>query len=322
MARAKSRARAKASAKIQQAQSAVAETTDDPLMPLGPAPAGAGRWKPIQAPRTMVVTGGYSKKPCTVESMDVGDDVFIKLDKNAEWLLKVVGGAKLVKGGMAKTKAIELLRKKSGLDAGSPDRKNVACDADDPMQAIDDCVYDGDASGPKARKVYYQPKRNKDRIMVVSMPTRSVGRCAGKTTDVKILPTSKNSLWIHSDSLPWLVSYLADEYSRCGVAVPPVTPVEKKTQGNCSVPGLVIRWDFSSGDGWEALWVDGAFQGEVVRSTISSLTQSKWKAIGGLSKFGVELDQASLKDRKNAVWLFLEMHCASLLSSVQTAVNI
>ena len=26
--------------------------------------------------------------------MDVGDDVFIKLDKNAEWLLKVVGGAK------------------------------------------------------------------------------------------------------------------------------------------------------------------------------------------------------------------------------------
>jgi hypothetical protein len=322
MVRAKPRASGKASAKSQQAESAVAETTDDSLKPLGPAPAGVGRWKPVQSTKTLVVSGGYSKKPCTVESMDVGDDVFIKLDKNAEWLLKMVGGAKLAKGGMSKTTAIEMLRKQSGLDAGSPARKNSVPDADDPMHVIDDCVYEGDASGSKAKKTYYQPKRTKDRIMVVSMPTRSVGRCAGKMTDVKLLPTSKNSLWIHSDSLPWLVSYLADEYSRCGVAVPQVTPDEKTKQGNCSVPGLVIRWDFASEDGWEAVWVDGAFQGEVVRSTISSLTQSKWKAIGGVSKFGVELDQASLKDRKNAVWLFLEMHCASLLSSVQTAGSI
>jgi len=47
MARAKPRTSGKASTKSQQAESAVAETTDDPLKPLGPAPAGAGRWKPI-----------------------------------------------------------------------------------------------------------------------------------------------------------------------------------------------------------------------------------------------------------------------------------
>ena len=254
------------------------------FVPYGPAPTYGNDWRSVGFTQVLSVTGGYLKKPMLIESMEVEDEMFVKLEKNADWFLKMVGGPKLQKGGLQRTRAIETLREKSG------------------------CAL-------KKKKPYYRPKRIKEKVVSVQMPTRALGRCDGETKSVRVLPRSKNSLWMHLGDLPWLVCYVADELSRDGVPDQPEPENSAAAVGNCSVAGLSIRWDFSSNDGWEAIWVDGPFKGDVVKSSVSALTPAKWIKVDGANKYGVDLPEASLKDRKNAVWALLEMHCDEMLRS-------
>jgi hypothetical protein len=239
-------------------------------------PAGACRWQPVRISKTVSVQGGFSKKPCAAESMDVGDAIFLRLEKNADWLLKLSGGPKTKKGGLARTSVVENLRKACGLDSQrelvSP---TVRVDEDDPMRAVDACAYEGVVPEDKRRKPYYQPKRAVEQVVRVNMPARAVDRSCGDTVSVMLVAKGTNSLWVHVDHVPWLVSYLADERSRCGVDVPQDTADDAKVAENSSVPGLAIRWDFSSNDSWEAVWVKRPLKGEIVRSSVSSLTAEK-----------------------------------------------
>ena len=286
------------------------------FVPYGPAPTYGNDWRSVGFTQVLSVTGGYLKKPMLIESMEVEDEMFVKLEKNADWFLKMVGGPKLQKGGLQRTRAIETLRAKSGCGGPVPQAKTMDAGDDDPMNALDECIYEGDAScALKKKKPYYRPKRIKEKVVSVQMPTRALGRCDGETKSVRVLPRSKNSLWMHLGDLPWLVCYVADELSRDGVPDQPEPENSAAAVGNCSVAGLSIRWDFSSNDGWEAIWVDGPFKGGVVKSSVSALTPAKWIKVDGANKYGVDLPEASLKDRKNAVWALLEMHCDEMLRS-------
>ena len=266
---------------------------------------------------------GFAKKPIVVESMDVGSETFLRLEKSSEWLLKMSGGPKMQRGGLARSRVVEKLRAACGMDSQRQNVNNdTNVDTDDPMQAVDACAYDGVVSEQKHRKAYYHPKRAIEQVVSVEMPTRAVGRSCGNTTSVKLIAKGTNSLWIHLDCLSWLVSYIADECARSGVAVQGDTADSVELPANSAVPGLAIRWDFSSNDSWEGVWVDGPLKGEIVRSSMSSLTPEKWTAIDGYQRFGVSLDHASLKYRKQGVMLFLEKHCASMLAAVQNGVGV
>jgi hypothetical protein len=282
--------------------------------PHGPAPSGARAWKPITLAKSLSVSGGYQRKTLQAESMEVGDDIFVKLDKNAEWFLKSVGGPSLRKGGLQRTRVIEELRQKCGIDTASP-QKPAAHEIleDDPMGRLDMCLYEGDASGAKEKKKHYQPKRAKEKVMTVEMPLRALGRSGGQGVSVRLMPKGTNSLWIHSDNVPWLVAYAADELGRGGIPQQPEDDDALSAAGNCSVPGLAIRWDFSTNDGWEAVWVDGPVKGKIVRSALSDLNPEKWSRVDGATKFGSELGTATLSARKQAVWALLEMHCSVCL---------
>ncbi len=137
------------------ATTAVAANSDGPL---GPAPSGVRAWKPITLTKSLTVGGGYQRKSWQAESMEVGDAIFVRLDKNAPWFLKCVGGPSLRKGGLQRTRVIEELRQGCGLDAASP-QKPAAHDIpeDDPMACLDTCLYEGDASGAKEKKESTSP---------------------------------------------------------------------------------------------------------------------------------------------------------------------
>jgi hypothetical protein len=229
--------------------------------------------------------------------------------------LKCVGGPSLRKGGLQRTRVIEELRQGCGLGAASSPEKPAAHDIpeDDPMGRLDVCLYEGDASGAKEKKKQYLPKRLSEKIVTVEMPRRALGRSRGQTVSVRLLPKSTNSLWIHADSVKWLVAYAADELGRGGIPQQPEDDDALPAAGNCSVPGLAIRWDFSTNDGWEAVWVGGPLKGKIVRSALSDLSTEKWSRVGGATKFGSELGTATLSARKQAVWALLEMHCSVCL---------
>ena len=302
-----------------EATTAVAANSDGPH---GPAPSGVRAWKPITLTKSLSVSGGYQRKTWQVESMEVGDDIFVKLDKNAPWFLKCVGGPSLRKGGLQRTHVIEELRQGCGLDAtitASP-QKPAAHDIreDDPMRSLDMCLYEGDASGAKEKKKQYQPKRLSEKVVSVEMPQRALGRSSGRTVSVRLFPKSTTSLWIHADNVQWLVAYAADELGRGGIPQQPEDDDALPAVGNCSVPGLAIRWDFSTNDGWETVWVDGPLKGKIVRSALSDLNPEKWSRVDGASRFGSELGTATLSARKQAVWALLEMHCSVCLQDATT----
>ena len=49
------------------------------------------------------------------------------------------------------------------------------------------------------------------------MPCLPLGNCGVKTVNVRVLPTSTTTLWIHRGDVPWLVAYIADEVAFGGV---------------------------------------------------------------------------------------------------------
>ena len=130
------RSRATASSSRDAAPIAAVVDISDNLAPLGPAPSGARPWQPIRLENILSVAGGHQGKSFQTESMDVGGCVFVKVDKNAKWFLKLVGGPSLQKGGLQRTRVIEQLREKccTGLCVRE-DAPNGG--DDDPMDGLD-----------------------------------------------------------------------------------------------------------------------------------------------------------------------------------------
>ena len=112
------------------------------------------RWVHPSLTLTYSIKGGYLAKPLPVETLALSDlagldadtaptadkdndplaDVFVKLDKSAEWLLKAVGGSSAQKGFLRRTTLIEDLKTKM---VGRGESFAVA-DDDDPMGALCD----------------------------------------------------------------------------------------------------------------------------------------------------------------------------------------
>jgi len=153
------------------------DALDNSFSPHGLAPLGAGKWSPICKLTSLSLQGGFAKKPVVVESIDVGSETFLKLEKSSEWLLKMSGGPKMQRGGLARSRVVEKLRAACGMDSQRQEvNKDTNVDTDDPMQAVDACAYDGALSEQKRRKTYNHPKRAIEQVVSLEMPMRAVGR--------------------------------------------------------------------------------------------------------------------------------------------------
>ena len=195
---------------------------------------------------------------------------------------------------------------------------------DDPMAALDQVVTDTQPthSTRSGGKRACKSKRGSDAVQTISMPLLPLGKCGGKTVKVRDSPESTSTLWIHRDDVPWLVAYIADEVAFGGVEDTEYpdgeTPQEAKAAvaaPNCKTPGLHTRWDFGTGDAWDARWVEGplvAYQN--FKSHVSKLSEEKWNQVRSEHSELGALASATERERKDAVWCLLEMHAARMLA--------
>ena len=187
-------------------------------------------WKPVLVQRSVTVSGGHSNEHLVVDALEIDsavaggidDDVFTRLDKNSDWLLKCVGGTQMKKGGLCRSKVVTQLRDKvaSGdQESASPSpQKGQGVDEDkDFMGDLDSCKPENEFQFRKRKA--FTPKRQKQQVVVVTTPLHALDRSSGRERKVRLLATSTNSLWISQEDIPWLVCYVADEVIKGGVAV-------------------------------------------------------------------------------------------------------
>ena len=75
----------------------------------------SGALKPVFVTKQWSLEGGYLGRPVFLDTRDVdivsGISAFVKLDKNAEWLLKAVIGKAGFKGGLKRSTLFDTLNK-------------------------------------------------------------------------------------------------------------------------------------------------------------------------------------------------------------------
>ena len=85
-----------------------------------------------------------------------------------------------------------------------------------------------------------------------------------ETIGVRVLARGTQSLWVHTEAIPWLVTYLADEVTLGGVAVD--AEEDNSTVADSGVEGLKVEWDFHGADRWTGTFVRGPLKGESYRA--------------------------------------------------------
>ena len=140
-----------------------------------------------------------------------------------------------------------------------------------------------------------------------------------ETVSVRVLARGTQSLWVHTDAIPWLVTYLADEVSLGGVGVD--AEEDNSAVADGGVEGLRVEWDFHGADLWTGTFVRGPLKGESYVVRVSSLSEQKWaiaKASCSDNSYGETFQDANEEQKRDAARCFLVLHCSHLLA--QTAV--
>ena len=301
----------------------------------------SGSWKTVAVKKQWSVEGGYLSKAVTLETKEVdslsGDLSFVKIDKNADWLLKAALGKNGGRGGLKRTQLFETIKKEltdaasgphsrarsAGALGDSPpttgtddlqDAAVVATGCDDPMNELESIEIKM-AAEPKKRKLYTST-RNKDNVTQITMPELEPTSHpnAKATRTVTLLATSTNSTWLLIDDVPWLVKWLSDEARSGGVQVASDDPLDALAC-NCEAAQVHIRWDFAGA--WEAIVLAGEKKGVKVKSCVAKFTAEKWLAVHGLKMYGCAFENATPEQLKTATFQFLERHMQEVLESAR-----
>ena len=229
---------------------------------------------PIKLNKQWPIEGGaYRSKPIGLDTRDVdtasGPVSFIKLEKHADWLLKVTTGNS-GRGALRRATIFGLLAKRleetvanpesrwtpersgssavaesgSGSGSGSSavaESGSPASGTIDPMSQLED--LGSDSATPKKRKAaHYESKRGINRIQFVSMPEYEPISHPNRTEErtVRVLPLSTCSLWLSINDTPWLVRWLGDELRSGGVPLESSDPMDA-LECNCNAEHVHIR---------------------------------------------------------------------------------
>ena len=284
------------------------------------------KWKPIKVTKSLTFTGGLQSKHYALETKEIetgsGAKMFVKIEKQSEWLYKAAAGKQAGKHSLKRTTLVEALRKrlKDTVDQDSQSAvaeegaatSAVADGGADPMLQLVPLPTDNQTT-PTKRRASYVSKRSKNRITEVDMPeqeSRTHPSCA-TMRKVRLLAMSTNSLWIAVEDVDWLVTWLAAEVASGGVSVPEVSDPFRDLDANCQAPGVHMRWDFDGA--WEAIVISGTKQGKKVVSYVHALTPDKWTMAAVAAGLKGPLATATPEQRKQATFVFLELHMKRLV---------
>ena len=263
-------------AEAQQAQPLAAFAAPQPAVAAEWLPLAARerceRWKPVTLSESRVfIAGGFADKEMAADVKNIEvhgrSYKFVKLDKNALWFLRGVGGPKCAKGELRTVEVIELLRSTmrdsdsdtiSSEAADSQGNSQAAVAGDnsqqtqedvDPMDALDELP---------APKQPPTKKRNIERTLIQKIEVPCRPRGSSGSVHVWMYQAhntnKKQAIYIRSDCLNWLLCYAADEHHFMGVPEPEARPAVAE-EANCpEVPDLRLDWQFST-KAWSAKFV-------------------------------------------------------------------
>ena len=238
-------------------------------------------------------------------------DVFVKIDKNAEWMIKAVGGMKAQRGFLSRTKLVEDLKAHMlRLGASTPPPSAVAdVDDADPMSALDGGECNMDTAKPKPTK--YSRKR-KGMVVEIDMSQCEPSRhphCDSRKK-VRVLGVSTNQVWLALSDVPWLIQWLVDAVSTSGV---PMLHDDVLAANSDAVAGVNFKWDFL--DSWQAIILVGPRKGATITASVSNFAEEKWAVVDPVHKYGVSFADSTYAQKRAATLHYLEHHCTRLLAS-------
>ena len=297
---------------------------------------------PVKLTKQWSIVGGRLGKPVgltDVKDIDTpqGTVSFVKIDKNADWLLKAILGT-ANKGALRRSTLFNTLGEKlthvvadpasrwtpngvpespsSSAVADAPSPAVAESEPCDPMSQLEE--ISSEAATPKKRKTQgpYKSIRGQNKIQIVTMPEHEPQSHPGMTGDrnIRLLPTSTNSLWICIEDIGWLVRWLSDELRSGGVPLPKSDPLDA-LECNCDADNVHIRWDFNGA--WEAIILQDSLgrakRGMKYKCVVSDFDQDKWLAVGANARYGTDFERARPEQKKEASKLFLEKHMKGVM---------
>ena len=159
------------------------------------APPGM-KWKPISIHTRLTFSGGFQNKSFALETSEIDIqgkiESFVKIDKNAEWLLKASLGPTAQRGALKRSQVIEEMKAKLCQKISIPAVADASLDAvADPMDALDDVSI---LETPKKRK--YVKKRQSGLVQSVEMSLLAPSAHPNSTQKytVQCLPKGSNGL--------------------------------------------------------------------------------------------------------------------------------
>ena len=302
---------------------------------------------PVKLTKQLSIAGGRLGKPfglAEVKEIDTSEGTvsFVKLDKNADWLLKATLGT-ASKGALRRSTLSSSLGEKlthavadpasRWTPNGAPESPSSSAVADaldpqrtppavaqsepcDPMSQLQEISSENVT--PKKRKTHgaYKSIRGQNQIQTVIMPEYEPNSHPNRTEEhkVKLLPLSTCSLWICLNDIPWLVRWLSDELRSGGVPLPKSDPLDA-LECNCDADNVHIRWDFNGA--WEAIILQDSLgrakRGMKYKCVVSDFDQDKWLAVGANARYGTDFERARPEQKKEASKLFLEKHMKNVM---------
>ena len=278
------------------------------------------------------IEGGRLSKPYGLEVKEIdtpaGAVCFVKLDKNADWLLRALFGH-CAKGALRMSTLFNTLNTMIADAAadpasrwtpnGVPESPSSSAVADAPSPAVaqsEPCdpmsqlqEISSENATPKKRKTQgpYKSIRGQNKIQIVTMPEHEPQSHPGMTEErkIRLFPTSTCSTWLCIEDIPWLVRWLSDELRSGGVPLPKSDPLDA-LECNCDADNVHIRWDF--GGAWEAIVLQGAKRGMKYKCIVSDFDEAKWLAIGANARYGTDFARARPAQKKEASHSYLEKH--------------
>ena len=124
---------------------------------------------------------------------------------------------------------------------------------------------------------------------------------------------TKQNLWVAQSSLPWLLSYAADQLSCQGVVCEDDADACTRDTNCPAVADLNVEWDFNDKT-WQSEFLSGPCQG-IKRSFSASLhTEARWEKMrcSWQSTADVPLSQATPQVRKQSAKEFLISWCDAI----------
>ena len=304
---------------------------------------GKEGWKEVQIVEDQVgISGGFLVKPLSAPCLQIVTDEihmrFVEVNKNSEWFLKAVGGAKTQKGELGSVKVLDELRKHmetnpsaavadSNADDNAVADSNAVADEVDPMDVLDDvletpCKKAKYNANPKAKPKAKGNTMTQSSIIEVIMPKHPP--CAGGEDNGNFIVTlymmpcrnhcrvgKHTKLFLRVDCISWLLAYAADEHFFQGVLR--VENEEPKAGNSTAVAGVNIEWDFTC-DAWKAEFVSGDKCGTVRTLAMTDVSEKLWEKMVASALPGAEgnFNEASRVKKKQVSKELMELWCGAI----------